>query len=81
MHKIKVYHRRYGCDSGCCGHAFELDDEEITFDFTHPYEDEDIKKWAIEFVREYLTKKHPQCLETIDWDSIDLTEVRNGDTC
>lgn len=49
-----VFHRSYGCDTGCCGHAIALlpegktldeygspDDDELlgSFQFDHPYTD------------------------------------------
>jgi hypothetical protein len=40
--KVVVYHSMYGCDTGCCGHVVELqeDDGEAVkeaFEFDHPY--------------------------------------------
>lgn len=29
MAKVIVYHRGYGCDTGCCGHVVEVFDDEV----------------------------------------------------
>lgn len=35
--KIVVFHKSYGCDTGCCGHVVQSDDDDEDFEFTHPY--------------------------------------------
>jgi len=65
--KIRVLHAYYGCDTGCCGHILEIDDEEeySTFEFGHPD--------SVEKLREYILKHVPkECHESIDWESIEL---------
>jgi hypothetical protein len=52
MAKVIVYHRFYGCDTGCCGHVVEVFDDDVVasedfdpymegdgrnFEFDHPY--------------------------------------------
>ena len=29
MTKVVVFHRYYGCDTGCCGHAVMVDGDEV----------------------------------------------------
>lgn len=80
--KIRVLHAYYGCDTGCCGHIVEVEDAETgkdltrgsTFEFSHPY-DEDFKQWAIEFAQEYIKREHPQCFDSIDWDTVEYKDV------
>ena len=72
--QVKVYHSGYGCESGCCGHIVEVDDENFGFEFTHPC-GEDKKKWAIELAKEKIAKSSPECLASIDWDTIDFDGV------
>lgn len=40
--KYAVYHREYGCDTGCCGHTIEVTEDNgqhvgFSFNFDHPY--------------------------------------------
>lgn len=57
--KVRVYHRAYGCETGCCGHVVEVkkDGGEWEgvgdFNFDHPYGEEP-KKWAAELARQTL---------------------------
>jgi hypothetical protein len=90
-YKIKVYHSNYGCDTGCCGHRVEVtkkEDEEWDnskewFIWSHPYEDfsEEInlKSWAIKEARKILKKKFPECLDSIDWNTLDISDVSAGE--
>jgi hypothetical protein len=65
-----VYHGRYGCDTGCCGHWVELEGENARlpeksgFTFSHPLSEE-----QEDFVRRIVTEefgyKH---VADIDWD-------------
>jgi len=53
MTKYIVYHSSYGCDTGCCGHTVESDDEKQSrFSFSHPYGD-DHYEFARDLLREY----------------------------
>ena len=67
MTKVVVYHRFYGCATGCCGHAIYVDDEETLGSLRpgHPY-DEDPQEWAKQFVRETLGAEH---VADLDWDN------------
>lgn len=70
--KVVVYHQGYGCDTGCCGHVIEVNDEEVrgSFDFSHPY-GADHLAWAKEFVRENLDEAHAADL---DWENCYVSE-------
>ena len=72
--RVKVFHRLYGCDTGCCGHAIEVDDEEVedSFRFWHPDNRDDL----IDFVKARIPK---ECWGTIDWDSIEMPD--QGECC
>lgn len=78
---VRVYHDYYGCETGCCGHTIELtlpDGSERThFEFDHPGK-ENRRAWARELVEDYLRRYRPECLATIDWESLDLQEVDKG---
>lgn len=37
--KIIVYHREYGCETGCCGHVVEVDGRDKKFNFSHPFKE------------------------------------------
>jgi hypothetical protein len=76
---VRVYHSYFGCDTGCCGHRVELtvDDKSMdvgNFEFGHPY-NEDLKEWATALAKEEIQRECPECLESIDWDTIDFQEV------
>lgn len=75
MMKVTVIHDRYGCDTGCCGHVVECD-EDRAFVFTHWKEN---RETAIEFakrmVEEEFGKEHGLDL---DWGNC---EVRTIDGC
>jgi hypothetical protein len=66
MTRIVVSHSFYGCDTGCCGHVVEVDDERVgEFQFDHPY-GEDPREFAEEMVRETLGAEH---VADLDWDN------------
>jgi hypothetical protein len=69
--KVRVYHAGYGCDSGCCGHVVELGDGRSYFDFSHPYGD-DQREYARSLAEEVIRKKWPECLDSIDWDTMEV---------
>lgn len=72
--KVRVYHSYYGCETGCCGHVLELEGEQVgQFDFFHRYEGLS-KEEVIEEVKTEIKKYHPECLDSIDWDSIEIEE-------
>lgn len=80
--KIRVLHSYYGCDTGCCGHIVEVDGKDIgSFSFDHPRSTEDLKTWARALVEEKLGQYAPKCLESIDWETLDVSGVRDSKYC
>jgi hypothetical protein len=88
--KIRVYHAHYGCDTGCCGHNFELFDEagkEVllasgrSFQFEHKYGNEPPEAWARLFVEDTLRAEAPECLNSIDWDTLVLDYADVAEDC
>lgn len=76
--KVRVYHSYYGCESGCCGHIIELDNGKSQFEFTHPYDEHDLnnlKNWARELAEGVIASRWPECLDSIDWDTLDVEGV------
>jgi hypothetical protein len=65
MSRVLVLHTGYGCDTGCCGHAVEVDDKEVEFFFTHPYQ-RPIKDFVKELVIKACGEEH---VKDIDWDN------------
>lgn len=64
MAKVLVYHR-VACDTGCCGHAISVKDEEKVFRFTHAY-GEDLRTFAEELITEELGPEH---VKDLDWEN------------
>lgn len=66
--KVSVLHAYYGCDTGCCGHVVEIDDEQVgEFQLSeHPEPGQDRKAWAKELVESVLRDKYPDCLANIN---------------
>ena len=69
MTRAIVFHGSYGCESGCCGHIVELEDEqgntlEHTFEMDHPYE-EDRATFIRRIVTEAFGEEH---VADIAWD-------------
>ena len=75
--KIRVLHAYYGCDTGCCGHILEVDDDEVdgSFEFGHPDDRE--------LLRAYILRHIPkECHETIDWPAVEFESTAfNSDWC
>ena len=73
MSRVIVYHRSYGCDTGCCGHIVELDGEDVgPFEFGHPAlthsdpsKNDDPRQWAEDLVRRALGEEH---VKDLDWE-------------
>lgn len=66
MSRVTVYHREYGCDTGCCGHIVDLGDQDEFF-FAHPDDDTEVSK--IDFVRELVTEAYgEEHVKDIDWE-------------
>ena len=68
--KVIVYHSYYGCETGCCGHRIELQEDNgkvvnSDFSFFHPYS-QDHLEWAKEFAEETFGKEHAADL---DWEN------------
>lgn len=83
--KIRVYHGYYGCDTGCCGHWVEVEGDSggiyDQFEFGHPGGIEDKKAYARELIEPILKRHYPQCIDTIDWDTIDISGVTGFNDC
>lgn len=75
MSRVVVYHRGYGCDTGCCGHYVEFaDDPEISgthrsqFHFDHPGNESPVE-FAQRMVTETFGAEHVQDL---DWEHCEI---------
>ncbi len=68
--RVIVLHRYFGCSSGCCGHAIEVDGEEKSFDFEHPY-----SRTNEEFIRELVTEKYgAEHVKDIDFENCVISD-------
>ena len=81
MSRIVVFHGGYGCETGCCGHYIEVDDEQVSksWTFDHPdwvsksepgwvrMNDEQTRQWVIDYVEETIGEGH---LDDIDWEHV-----------
>lgn len=81
--KIVVYHDSYGCDTGCCGHSIEVYDSSEPsdmayrdFTFNHKEDYESKEEFAKKAIEKILRQYQPECLETIDWDTLEYEEVQ-----
>jgi hypothetical protein len=93
--RVRVYHSYYGCETGCCGHVVEIttaDGEEKTrFEFDHPYDrqsmsspsarEESRQEWARKFAEETIRDRWPECIDSIDWDSMQIEVSDNWEQC
>lgn len=76
MSRVIVFHARYGCETGCCGHVVQVGDGDWTednFQFTHPYvarTSEEIRNWIQELVTEQAGAEH---VADIDWENCLVT--------
>jgi hypothetical protein len=70
MPRVVVYHRGYGCETGCCGHAVNIDadadDGPEKFSFGHPGDNEDPRDYAEKLVRLKYGEEH---VADLDWDN------------
>lgn len=71
--RVVVFHGSYGCDTGCCGHVFELrgDKDEIVrskFEFAHPWPEdvESFQAWAEAEIAKEFGEEH---IKDLDWDN------------
>jgi len=75
---VRVFHSLYGCDTGCCGHRVEIKDDggnvNSAFEFTHPWS-EDVAGWARSVAEDVIGREWPDCLASIDWSTLDVSEV------
>ena len=67
--KIIVYHSYYGCDTGCCGHTVEIQDDDgkrikEEFAFDHP-SGEDVVEFAKRLIKEEYGEDH---VKDLDWE-------------
>ncbi len=71
--RVRVYHRYYGCDTGCCGHEIELDDGRTEFVFAHPDNNstEVIKKFAQNLVKTTFGEEH---IKDLDWNNCEILD-------
>lgn len=61
------------------------------FEFAHPFlarsalgtpeEAGQLRGWALELAQQVIRHEAPECYESIDWETIDVTEVNNGENC
>lgn len=81
--RIVVYHDRYGCDTGCCGHSISVEDPPDGFParsgrdrwtFDHPWDESESRlEWARRWVEGVFGKEH--CAD-LDWENVlDLERV------
>ncbi len=80
--KVRVFHQMHGCDTGCCAHVIELGDGRTRSElYSHPDSDqkdeEGIKIWARELAERIISRNWPECLKSIDWDSM-VIETEEG---
>jgi hypothetical protein len=68
---VRVYHAFYGCETGCCGHIVKIDGHDGEFNFSHP-SGKDERSWAIDLARKTIAREWPECLKSIDWDTIEI---------
>lgn len=81
--KVVVYHRGYGCETGCCGHAVRLSEndeyDDFGFEFDHPWDfekmDDDARRaWAVEFAAKAVEREYGKDhVVDLDWDECTVT--------
>jgi len=69
--KVIVTHNYLGCDTGCCGHFIDIDDDQIDFFDDHPYEGDDPLAFAKRLVLQSLGEDH---VADLDWDNCFVVE-------
>ena len=76
---IRVYHSYYGCDTGCCGHRFEIGDNDFgsNFSFTHwDPKKETALEYAKGLVEEHLGEAQAA---TLDWSTAEVEVLGYGE--
>lgn len=76
--RFVVYHKSYGCDTGCCGHYVDVfentDPGRFTgqFQFTHPYTDDPstFRTWAERLISDLYGPEH---IEDLDWSNCQIS--------
>lgn len=70
--KVRIMHTGYGCDTGCCGHIVETEDEIQLgrFEFDHPSSKEEAVEWAKKFL---VDKFGPDHCYDLDFDNSEIT--------
>lgn len=66
MSRVIVYHGGYGCDTGCCGHYVDLDDDTSNMSFDHPEPGESDEDFIKRLVTEKFGEEH---VADIDWEN------------
>lgn len=70
--RVRVYHSRYGCHTGCCGHVVEVDGHRVgRFVFDHP-DGKEARQWATNFAQAHVMDFSPECYDTVDWENIEV---------
>lgn len=75
MGKVIVYHRGYGCDTGCCGHVVRVQNDDGTkaeerFTFSHPAW-ESAREYAEAAVREEFGADH---VADLAWEECEIID-------
>lgn len=71
--KIRVLHAYYGCESGCCGHMLEVDDETVGGSWTFFHAPDEAGPEREQWIRDYVLKHLPkECHDSIDWSTIEV---------
>ena len=75
MPKVIVYHRAYGCDTGCCGHVVRVQNDDGTkaeerFTFSHPAW-ESAREFAEPAIKEEFGADD---LEDLAWDECEIVD-------
>jgi hypothetical protein len=89
--KVRVYHGGYGCDTGCCGHWVEIPREngegprrDTWAGFTHANDLKDqaaVLAWARTLAEKTIKENWPECIDSIDWESLDIEWASDGGNC
>lgn len=91
--RFVVYHSTYGCETGCCGHSFSIENPVPPFDskgrdydrfgFAHPYyanTEEERWQWAKEFVEDSLVESYGrEHVADLNWRQVIVIESLGDD--
>ena len=70
-----MYHERYGCATGCCGHAVYVDDERVGFEFGGADSDKTHREFAEFLVTQELGSEH---VADLDWENCLVLDCNMG---